>query len=206
MDNDSINTHFCLNISEILFLFQSDITVFSEVQDFFSFCFRMSGVYTVCELDAILCPHLFSSPCLTVKSQDPWSLASRLSHGGGPALIPAGLWGHPEGALQRWGEHLRDLREAELAGPPPCPAMYQLPTGLLFGWGWQLDNCLLLPLSQNMPFTQIKGAHPWLPFHGWPHVLPRPPLCGHHYGLASLTRRAGRRGRCGFYGKYKCRF
>lgn len=43
MDNDSINTHFCLNISEILFLFQSDITVFSEVQDFFFFLFQDVG-------------------------------------------------------------------------------------------------------------------------------------------------------------------
>lgn len=80
---------------------------------------------------------------------------------------------------RRWGEHLRDLKEAEFAGSPSHPAMYQLPSGLLSVRDWQLDICLLLPLSQNMPFTQIREAHPWPPFCGWPRVLPRLPLCGH---------------------------
>lgn len=40
---------------------------------------------------------------------------------------------------RRWGEHLRDLKEAEFAGPPSHPAMYQFPLGLLSGRGWQLD-------------------------------------------------------------------
>lgn len=104
-----------------------------------------------------------------------------------------------QSTLQRWGEHLRDLRESKLVGQPPHPATYQLPTRLRSGQSWQLDICFLLPLSQNLPVIQIKGAHTRPPLL-WVAVRPsRASPVWTPLTFSQTWRKARRRGWGGFY-------
>lgn len=66
--------------------------------------------------------------------------------------------------IQLAGESTLEIQERpNLQGSLSTRLCTPLPTRLISGQSWQLDICLLLPLSQSLPATQIKGAHTWQP-------------------------------------------
>lgn len=85
-----------------------------------------------------------------------------------------------------------------VASPPSC-ALHSQKAYFWSETSWQLDMCLLLPLSQSQPALQIKGAHTWQHLL-WVATHPaRASHCGHHEGSAKLRVKARRRGWHRFY-------
>lgn len=81
------------------------------------------------------------------------------------ALIPSpsGFWDHlgkGEKLHHRAGESTSEIQERpNLQGSLSTRLHTPFPTRLISGQSWQLDICLLLPLSQSPPAIRIKGAH-----------------------------------------------